>query len=125
MQALERREDAIGVLGVEADPVVLDRDDATVSVRLRPDADDGPYLRVVELECVADEVLQKLSHLRTVCSDDRELANLDLGAELADARFEIPNDLARQRRQVDRLELAPGARDASEGEEVVDQALHP
>ena len=78
----------------------------------------------MELERVADQVLEDLAQLNAVADHDRERADLDRRPDLRDARLEIDEDLARNLGEVDRHELATAAVDAREIEQVADQVLH-
>src|SRR5207237_5522690 len=96
MQAFEHRENALGVLLVEADAVVGDDDARTRAVvHLARDLDARRHALAVELQRVASEVLQELAHLQRIGVDRWELADGDLAAGLVRAVLEVVRDLAR------------------------------
>jgi hypothetical protein len=49
----------------------------------------------VELECVADQVLENLTQLDAVAEHDRQIADFDRRRGVGDARLEVEHDLAR------------------------------
>ncbi len=83
VEALEDAEDALDVLIVEADAVVLDEDPAPPGRAAVPavgqgavDPDDRRLAGLAKLQAVADEVLKKLAHLEGVGLDGRKLPHL-------------------------------------------------
>jgi hypothetical protein len=49
----------------------------------------------VELECIADQVLENLTQLDAVAEHDRQIADFDRRRGVGDARLEVEHDLAR------------------------------
>src|SRR5205823_13460008 len=115
VQAFKHRENALGILLVEADAVVGDDDArARAVVQLARDLDARRHALAMELQRVAGEVLQELAHLQRIGVDRRELADGDLAAGLVRAELEIVRDLARDHAEVDgdeRLGLRGHARE--------------
>src|SRR5688572_15271250 len=85
VEALEHREDAIGVLFIEADSVVGDHDPGASVVRFSADLHARRGLRAIKLQRVRREVLQELAHLQRIGVDRRELADDQLATGLARA----------------------------------------
>src|SRR6185369_14580199 len=69
VEALEHRENALRVLLVEADAVVVDRDAAAAVADGGVDAHQRRHSGTMELQRVAGEVLQQLPHLQRVGVD--------------------------------------------------------
>ena len=59
----------------------------------------------MELQGVAEEVLEELDELHAVAPDSRQLAVRDLGSGLLDAHAEVAHGLAEHREHVDRDEF--------------------
>src|SRR5579862_1064864 len=127
VQSFEGGEDALRVLLVKADAVVLDRDRAPGAAGqcLSANANDRSDAIAMELEGVADQVLQQLTHLRPIGADDGKVADVDLGAKLLNARLEVADDHVSEIAKIDELELTVATTDAREREQVVDEPLHP
>ncbi len=79
----------------------------------------------MELEGVADEVLQELAHLRPVGLDGGQIPHLHGAAGLLQAGLQVGEDLGHHLGEVHRLEGVGLGRHAREGEQVLDKALHP
>ena len=110
VQPLEDLEDALEVLGVEADAVVGDAQDAAPARRLggaavagsRPSTSaatrtTGGCVGPVELERVGDQVLQQLADLGRVGLDRGQRADLDAAAAGLDRHLQVGDDLGRDR----------------------------
>src|ERR1051326_1926408 len=101
VQALEHRENAVGVLFLEADAVVADDDVHAAVAVLAADLDARRHALAVELQRVADEVLQELAHLQRIGGDRWQRADLDLAAGVVRAELEVVRDLAGDLPEVD------------------------
>src|SRR5205814_2210421 len=88
VQALEDDEDAVGVLGVDPDPVVLAAEAPEAVLALGGEADDRRGV-AAELDRVADEVLEHEPQQPGVAAHRGQRAGLDRGAALLDRRSEI------------------------------------
>ena len=64
VQALEDDEDAVGVLGLDADAVVAHREQPVAAARARRATWTRGRLVAAELDGVADQVLEELAQLR-------------------------------------------------------------
>src|SRR5262245_43326175 len=88
VEPLENREQARDVLLFEADAIVLDRDLAVASLGdAAAHLDHGRHAGTVELERVADEVLQELAHLDRIGVQRGKRSDLDPRPELLDAHL--------------------------------------
>ena len=124
MQALEDDEDAIGVLGVDPDPVVGHRELEHVAVAPRRDL-HARRLVAAELDRVGDQVLQDEPEQRPLAVDlGQAPAHLDGGAASPRSRARASSGVLHELADVDELALALDAADPREGEQVVDQRLH-
>ena len=79
----------------------------------------------VELQRVADQVLQQLPHLQRIGLDGGQVADLDPAAGLLDLHFQVGDHLAGDLGQIDDDEVLPLRGHAREREQPVDQRLHP
>src|SRR5215203_2855617 len=125
VQPVKRQEDALGVLAVEADAVVLDVDfglpgRAAQGIHLH----DGRLAWSVEFERVADEVLEDLTHLHGVALDPRELADRHAPTRGLNAHLEIAERVVHERRELDELRLLLLRRHARETQQRLDESLH-
>ena len=112
VQALERLEDALGMLEVHADAVVAHREAPAAVVALGEDAHARSFL-TGELHRVPDEVLKDAREVRAVREHDRELADGHLRAAALDRageRLERLLDDALGRHLLERQASAAGAR---------------
>src|SRR3954471_17467016 len=75
VQALEDHEDAVGVLAVDADPVVLAAEAPEAVVALGREPDDGRSVRA-ELDRVADQVLEHQPQQPRVAAHRRQRPGL-------------------------------------------------
>ena len=85
MQALEDHEDPLGILGLDADPVVRASELPALAVSPGIDPDDGRIV-AVELHRVGDEVLKDRGEQRGIPADHRQVANDDRRARGLDRR---------------------------------------
>ena len=102
VQALKDREDFLGIFLFEPDSIILDHHLAHLlsrssagDLRILQLQNLGRYAHhrlfagTLELEGVADQILQKLPHLERIGLDDRQPPDLDFRAALIDAHFKI------------------------------------
>src|ERR1044071_1519621 len=125
VEALEHRENALGVLLLEADAVVTDDDARAAVVALAAHFDARRHALAVELQRIADEVLQELAHLQRIGVDRRQRADDDLAAGVVRAELEVVRDFAGDLPEVDGGEGLGLRRDARKRQEIVDENLHP
>ena len=98
MQALKNGENAVEVFLLETDAVVFDDDLANLIAvadrlhfgalerktaaghggRVRVNSDMRFFVRALELQGVADEILHELAHLHRIGVDDRQIADFDI-----------------------------------------------
>src|SRR6476646_4652755 len=84
VEALERFEDPLGVLGVHPDAVVTDPHAPHVAVAVGADLDLGRAAGDAELDSVADEGLQDTAHAGAVDAHDREVVHVHVRVRLLD-----------------------------------------
>ncbi len=138
MQPLEQSEYLLGVFFIEADAIVRDLYGAQSILRLGArhppvarfehsahDADDGSLARALELQRVAYEILEKLPHLRRVRRHDRKRADLHPRPRLLDAHLQIDHYLTHDPFQIGWLKWLRPARDSRQGQQILDERLHP
>src|SRR5512146_1730605 len=94
MQALERPEDAVQVLLIEADALICDRNLPTAVHRRTAHRHSRRLVRGVELERVAEQVLQQLAELRRIAPYLRQGTDVEVGAALVDARLQVAQYVA-------------------------------
>ena len=75
-----------------------------VAVAVARDLDVRRFALAVELQRVADEILNQLPHLERVGVDRRQRADFDAGTGLLDAHFQIRENLVRHLGKIDRGE---------------------
>ena len=137
VQPLEKNEDAVEILFIETDAVVLDDDLAKrlgLAVagglcgrrfeNLAADFDDGWFAFLVELEGVADEILKQLTHLQRIGVNGRQLAQFHLSASLLHPHFQVGQNLARDLLEVHRFEWVRLGGHAGKSKQIVNQNLH-
>jgi hypothetical protein len=90
VQALKHLEDALRILLLDADPVVRDREYHLAVLGDRVDPDVRRPVLGMELERIAEEVLQHLPKLDLVGEHRRQIAAFDPGAGLRDRRLQKP-----------------------------------
>src|SRR4051794_7503419 len=88
VQALEDHEDPVGVLVVDADPVVLAAEAPEAAVALRREPDDRRRV-AAELDRVADQVLEHEPQQPGVAAHGGQRARFDRRAALVDRRGEV------------------------------------
>ena|SRR5687768_2586717 len=85
MQPLKDFKNAVGVLRIDSDAIVLYRESPQVFLALRADLDARRRL-AVELDAVADQVLKQLAELGFVATYHRKPFVLDAGIVFFDRR---------------------------------------
>jgi hypothetical protein len=133
VQPLKDLEDAVEVDLLEADAVVphADLTHRGVAVYLAVehpglDADPRRFAGFVELQPVADEVLQQLPHLQRVGLHGRHrLIPFYGAASLLEPAVQVADHVAHGRAKGDRLEGLGLGGHPREGEQVVDERSHP
>ena len=126
VQALKRLEEAVAILLIEANPVILHANLAPAASRGRScgpgaggrhkaglDEDHRRFSSAVELQAIADQVLQQLPHLQRIGVNARQLRDVHAALGLPDALVQIGDDLACQPAQIDGLKGLRLARDAN------------
>ena len=109
VKTLKDDEDAVEVLGLDADAVVLHRDRPAAFVLLRIDAHDQ-RLRAAELQRVADQVLEQLHHRGAIARQHRQRRRpLDRCARIGDRLAEVGQGQVQRLVQAQRphLDVAP------------------
>src|ERR1051325_108074 len=104
VQPFEHRENALGVLLLEADAVVTDDDARAAIVALAAHFDARRHALAMELQGVADEVLQELAHLQRIGVDRRQRPDGDLAAGVVRAELAVVRHFAGDLPEVDRDE---------------------
>ena len=103
MQALEDGEDALGVLGIDADAVIADGQHPFVALLPGRDMNTGRRLGM-ELDGVPDEVLKQLRQQQFVMHYGRQRVVGNHRAALFNRRLQIGECLLEDGRAIDRLE---------------------
>src|SRR5574341_1244391 len=123
VQALEHHEDALVVLRLDADAVVLHFKGPFLGAFDDAHMDPGHGIRA-ELERVADQVLEELRELPLVGLQRRHRVVSDRGARFLDRGAQVEQRPAQRRFARHRPELLALGADARVGEQVLDQLLH-
>src|SRR6266511_1196581 len=124
VQPLEDDEDPVQELRIDADPVVLHREQPLVAPRNRGHVDRGSLAGPAELDRVPDEVLEGLRQATGVPGDARERAARDDGVALLDRGSEVQERLIERRAHVDRSGRLVDPADARELQQAADERLH-
>lgn len=138
MQSLEYVEDAFGILLFEPDSVIFDAEEAfllggdvgspgalfSLLQEMSVHLDRGRFIDPVELQGIADEILEELLHLQRVGHDRRQVAQLDASFHSFDLDLQVGHDVASNRCEIDRFELLGPCGYARQGKQSFDESLH-
>src|SRR5208337_568537 len=125
MQALKNNENPVKILRSDADAVIAYAELPSTVLPSSGNVNAWRFLRPPELDGIAEQILEKLRQLRLVGEKCRERIVRDLGPALGCGSLEI---LLRDLKNLltgDRSKWITAHADAREGQQVVDQGLHP
>ena len=123
VQAVERAEDDLGLVRIQADAVVADGDHRHVAVTAGEHLD--PRVGVArELDRVGEQVLQQLDEPGRVAHHGRQRLHPHVGVGVGDRARQALERLANERVELDRLRLDGPPLEAGVREQLADQAPH-
>src|SRR5581483_9293084 len=123
MQPLEHAENAVDVLGLDADAVVTYRENISALMGLRTHVNLGGAL-AAKLYGVADQVLEQLRELRRVDGAERHGIARHHRARLLDGDLEIRQRLLQRLAEIAGLERTRARAHPRVAQKVVDERLH-